>query len=67
MQSEYLTVADVVEIFRCHPETVKRMARDGKLPAIKFGDRWFFPKEDFARYLSEEAQSRLRRTREKRP
>ena len=32
-----LTVADVAERFGQHPETIRRKARDGEIPALKLG------------------------------
>jgi hypothetical protein len=43
MDPEFLSVAEVARLFHCHPVTVKRRARRDKLPAFKFGCRWFFP------------------------
>ncbi len=41
-----LTPAQVAERLRLHPKTVARMARDGRLPAVKVGTGWRFnPKQ----------------------
>jgi hypothetical protein len=40
------TVSELAAIFRCDPETVKRQARNGKLPGFKFGKSWFFRMRD---------------------
>jgi excisionase family DNA binding protein len=40
------TVSEVATFFRCDPETVKRQARNGKLPGFKFGKSWFFRLQD---------------------
>lgn len=43
MNSEpYLTPEEVAQIARCHPKTINRMARNGEIPARKFGHRWRF-------------------------
>ena len=42
MNREFLTAEEYAALFGCHPETVKRMARNGKLPAFKLGRHWFF-------------------------
>ena len=31
------------ELMRVHPETVKRRARSGEIPGMKFGKLWRFP------------------------
>lgn len=42
IERKFLNVSDVASIFRCDPETVKRQARNGKLPGFKFGKSWLF-------------------------
>lgn len=37
-----LTPAQAAERLRLHPKTVARMARDGRLPAVKVGTGWRF-------------------------
>jgi len=37
-----LTPAQAAERLRLHPKTVARMARDGRLPAMKVGTGWRF-------------------------
>lgn len=39
---EYLTVAEVASIIGISPETVRRLARSGQLPATRFGKQWRF-------------------------
>jgi excisionase family DNA binding protein len=38
----FLTPAQVAARLALHPKTVVRMARDGRLPAVKIGTRWRF-------------------------
>ena len=65
MKDEYLSVADLAEAFRCCEETIKRMARQGRLPSFKFGRRWFFPKKQVAELLAQLSSARhLRRDKE---
>lgn len=52
-----LTTAEVAEFFRCDPETVKRRARCGKLPAFKFGKFWYFRRADIDQMISQALQS----------
>ena len=37
---EFLTIEEVAKMFRVAEATVYRMARKGKIPAIKFGKVW---------------------------
>jgi len=65
MDREFLTAAEVAEMFSCHTETVKRRARTGELPAFKFGRSWFFPKSELIQavegWIEKGRQRRARR------
>jgi excisionase family DNA binding protein len=37
---QYAGVDDVSKRLKIHPESVRRLIRQGKLPAIKFGNKW---------------------------
>lgn len=47
---DMLTSKELAKLLRLSPrwgyQTVERMARDGKLPGMKIGDLWRFPKEE---------------------
>ena len=40
------TVDDVAQYLRLEPDTVRALARDGKLPAIKLGRVWRFRQDE---------------------
>jgi len=44
---ELLTVEEVAEILRIHPDSARRMMRNGTLPAVKIGLRWYVRRADF--------------------
>jgi len=44
-KSTYL-VAEVFKYLRVHPYTVRRFAREGKIPAFKAGGQWRFDTEE---------------------
>ena len=44
-KSTYL-VEEVSEYLRVHPYTVRRLAREGKIPAFKAGGQWRFDNEE---------------------
>lgn len=44
--SETYTVEEVAEALKLHPYTIRRLSRDKKIPAFKFGGQWRFKKED---------------------
>jgi excisionase family DNA binding protein len=37
---EFLTVQEFARKLRCHPKTVRRMLRDGRLDGVQVGRRW---------------------------
>lgn len=43
---EILTAEEVAKYFRVHPYTVKRLAREGKLPGFKVGGQWRFKRSE---------------------
>jgi len=40
--SKILTATELAKYLRVHPYTVKRLAREGKLPGFKIGGQWRF-------------------------
>lgn len=42
--SDILNEIEVAELLACEPSTVQTMAREGELPAVKFGKHWRFPR-----------------------
>ena len=40
MLENYVDVIQAARILGVHPETVKRLIREGKLSATKFGNKW---------------------------
>ena len=47
------TVDDLAFYLKLEPSTVRAMARDGKLPAIKVGRVWRFRRSDLAKFLEQ--------------
>lgn len=43
---EVYTVEEVAKALRLHPYTVRRLCREKRVPAFKFGGQWRFKKED---------------------
>ena len=46
--AEYLTVAETARLFRVSEVTVRRMARRGELPALRFGAQWRIERDGLA-------------------
>lgn len=42
--NDILDEAEVAALLACEPSTVQTMAREGELPAVKFGKHWRFPR-----------------------
>ena len=42
---EFYTAEEVAKVLRLHPYTVRRLCREKKVPAFKFGGQWRFPKD----------------------
>ena len=45
MLENYVDVMEASKILDVHPETVKRLIREGKLTATKFGNKWIMEYE----------------------
>lgn len=45
--NEYYTVEYIANLYKVHPETVRRWARTKTVIAKKIGKKWFFPKENY--------------------
>ena len=42
---KFYTAEEVAKVLRLHPYTVRRLCREKKVPAFKFGGQWRFPKD----------------------
>jgi excisionase family DNA binding protein len=49
---ETFTIDEVAEALKLHPYTVRRLCRERKIPAFKFGGQWRFKKEDIERWVN---------------
>ncbi|MGH2538453.1 MAG: helix-turn-helix domain-containing protein [Candidatus Promineifilaceae bacterium] len=48
----YAGVGQVARRLNIHPESVRRLIRQGKLPAIKFGNQWLVDKATLEQFAS---------------
>jgi molybdopterin-binding protein len=46
---DLLTAQQVAELLHLHVKRVQLLAREGKLPTVRVGRRWLFPKDQIAR------------------
>jgi len=43
---ETYTVEEVAQALKLHPYTIRRLSREKKIPAFKFGGQWRFRKDE---------------------
>jgi len=53
---DIFTAEEVAEYLRIHPYTVRRLARDKKLPSFKIGGQWRFRKDVIDKWSSADHQ-----------
>lgn len=51
-EAEYLDATQAAERLRIHPESVKRLIRQGQLPGRKFGNKWFITRTELDQFAS---------------
>jgi len=51
--SDVMTVEQAAEYLQCNPETLRRAAQKGQIPAARIGRRWRFRKSALDRWLGE--------------
>jgi excisionase family DNA binding protein len=47
---ETFTVDEVARAVKLHPYTIRRLCRDGKIPAFKFGGQWRFDVKEIEKW-----------------
>ena len=55
---EFYTVEEVAKVLRLHPYTVRRLCREKKVPAFKFGGQWRFDKSEIEQWRKEQSKTR---------
>jgi excisionase family DNA binding protein len=50
---ELYTVDEVAKVLRLHPYTVRRLCREKRVPAFKFGGQWRFEKTAIQKMMGE--------------
>lgn len=49
---ETYTVEEVAHALKLHPYTIRRLSREGKIPAFKFGGQWRFDKAEIQKWMN---------------
>lgn len=57
--NDILTEAEVAAMLDCEPSTVQTLAREAKIPAIKAGRSWRFPRQALIDSLNAQAMDRV--------
>jgi len=47
---EVYTVDEVASALKLHPYTIRRLSREKKIPAFKFGGQWRFRKDEIDKW-----------------
>ena len=55
---DYYTAEEVAKTLRLHPYTIRRLCREGKIPAFKFGWQWRFRKSAIEAWAKKQEKSR---------
>jgi excisionase family DNA binding protein len=50
----FLTAEEVAELLKLSPYTIREYAKDGKIPAIKFGRMWRFSPQAIKKWIEKE-------------
>ncbi len=59
--NEVMDESEVAAILDCEPSTAQAWAREGKLPAVKAGRSWRFPRQALMEAINEQARKNMRR------
>ena len=49
---EFYTAEEVAKVLRLHPYTVRRLCREKRVPAFKFGGQWRFRKDEIDKLIT---------------
>jgi len=52
-----LRVDEVAEVLQLHPYTVRRLSREGKVPAVKIGGQWRYYKDRIEELVKKEGKT----------
>ena len=60
---ETYTVEEVAKALKLHPYTIRRLCRERKIPAFKFGMQWRFSKTKIYDWIEKKQGKLIRTTR----
>lgn len=56
---EFYTAEEVAKVLRLHPYTVRRLCREKRVPAFKFGGQWRFDKKEIEQWRKSQSKAVL--------
>ncbi len=59
-QVKFYTAEEIAKILRLHPYTVRRLSREKKIPAFKFGGQWRYRRKEIDNWTKKGSESRAR-------
>jgi excisionase family DNA binding protein len=61
MEKSYtlMTIDDVAQYLGLHPLTVRRLARDGEIPALKIGRQWRVKRELLDQWMEDKSMKNI--------
>jgi excisionase family DNA binding protein len=59
---ETFTVEEIAKYLKLHEYTIRRLARDGKIPSFKAGGQWRFDKAEIEQWRKEQSETRSTRS-----
>ena len=63
--SEIMTLEETAKYLKIGKSTLYKMAREGKIPAVKIANQWRFRKEDIDKWLQEIRNKKVLSNKEK--
>ena len=57
---ETYTVEEIAKALKLHPYTIRRLSREGKIPAFKFGGQWRFKMDQVEKWLKRQQKKKSR-------
>lgn len=59
-KTEFLTVNEVADFFKCTPGKVYRLLNSGELPEVKVGSTWRIRRSELEQYLVSNSNRQVR-------
>ena len=58
-KSSLMGVEELAEFLKLHPLTVRKLARNGELPAFKIGRRWNVKRDELEKWMRRQSLENL--------